>query len=164
MWTIGPQNWGTIGKPLLPMVDFTKTIDGDGEKFSNPFPWKFDYRPCLLCTLSFIFQIFFLNVLLIMLIFLCHLINFGLLALVTTWPSNIAVCMSYKFGHQMAPLALVPNLATRWLFLRWLQIWLPDGSTCISSQFGHQLPPLESLSLPHYLGLPYLPYFENLNI
>ena len=57
-----------------------------------------------------------------MLIFLCHLINFGLLALVTTWPSNIAVCMSYKFGHQMAPLALVPNLAVTPLHGRFLAI------------------------------------------
>ena len=32
----------------------------------------------------------------------------------------------------MAPLALVPNLATRWCHLHWLQIWPPDDTTCIS--------------------------------
>ena len=37
----------------------------------------------------------------------------------------------------MAPLALVPNLATRWRHLHWLQIWPPDGTTCIS--WLHQL-------------------------
>ena len=28
-----------------------------------------------------------------------------------------ATCISYKFGHQMAPVALVPNLVTRWRHL-----------------------------------------------
>ena len=44
----------------------------------------------------------------------------------------------------MAPLALVPNLATRWRHLHWLQIWPPDGPTCISYKFSHQV---ESLAL-----------------
>ena len=30
------------------------------------------------------------------------------------WPPDAAICFSCKFGHQMAPLALVSNLATRW--------------------------------------------------
>ena len=30
------------------------------------------------------------------------------------WSADGATCISYKFGHQMAPLALVPNLTTRW--------------------------------------------------
>ena len=45
----------------------------------------------------------------------------------------------------MAPLALVTNLVTRW-------------HSCISSKFGHQMAPLESLALPHCLGLPYWHY------
>ena len=46
--------------------------------------------------------------------------------------------LEYKFGHQMAPLALVPNLATRWRI------------SCISYKFAHQV---ESLASPHCLGL-----------
>ena len=41
------------------------------------------------------------------------------------------------------------NLSTRivwnwfqWNFLKWLQIWPPDGATCISSKFSHQRGPL----------------------
>ena len=30
------------------------------------------------------------------------------------WSADSTTCISYKFGHQMAPLALVTNLATRW--------------------------------------------------
>ena len=40
----------------------------------------------------------------------------------TTW-------IGCKFGHQMAPLELVPN-------------WSADGATCFSSKFGHQRAPL----------------------
>ena len=36
------------------------------------------------------------------------------LALVTIWPPGGAICIGYKFDHQMAPLALVANLATKW--------------------------------------------------
>ena len=49
---------------------------------------------------------------------------------------------SYKFGHQMPQLALVPNWATRWLHLHYFQIWPPDGATCISYKFGYQMAPL----------------------
>ena len=45
-------------------------------------------------------------------------------------------------GHQMAPLALVPYLTTRWHHLHWLQTWTPDGITWISWKFGHQMSPL----------------------
>ena len=38
----------------------------------------------------------------------------------------------------MAPLALVPNLVTRWPLFHYFQIWSPDGATCISSKFDHQ--------------------------
>ena len=64
----------------------------------------------------------------------------------------------YNLGYQMAPLASVPNLATRWLHLHLFQIWSPDGATYICSKFGHQMAPLESLALPHCLGLPYWHY------
>ena len=47
-----------------------------------------------------------------------------------------------KFINNMAPLALVAYLATRWRHSHWLQIWPPDGATCIGSKFGHQMAPL----------------------
>ena len=71
------------------------------------------------------------------------------------WPPDGATCISCKFDHQMAPLALVANLATRWRHLHWLQIWPPDGATCISSKVGHQV---VSLALPHCLGRLYWHY------
>ena len=40
------------------------------------------------------------------------------------------------------PLALVPNLATKWHHLHQLQIWPPDCATCISCKFDHQMAPL----------------------
>ena len=42
------------------------------------------------------------------------------------WPPCGDICFSYKFGHQMAPLALVANLATRWRHLHKLQV-APSG-------------------------------------
>ena len=41
----------------------------------------------------------------------------------------------------MAPLALIANLATRWLHLHELQIWPTDGAAWIGSTSGHQMPP-----------------------
>ena len=61
--------------------------------------------------------------------------------------------VTYKcsnFGYQVASLALVTNLATRWRHLRWFQFWPPGGTTCISYKFGHQVAPLA-----HCLWLPY---------
>ena len=55
----------------------------------------------------------------------------------------------------MASLALVPNLATRWHHLHELKNWPQDGATCISCKFSHQL---ESLALPHCVGMPYWHY------
>ena len=46
----------------------------------------------------------------------------------------------------MAPLASVPNLATRWRHWHWLQIWPTDGTTWINFKFSLQV---ESLALPH---------------
>ena len=51
-------------------------------------------------------------------------------------------CITSKFGHQMAPLALVTNLVTRWRHLHKFQIWSPDGTAWISSEFGNQIAPL----------------------
>ena len=58
------------------------------------------------------------------------------------------LAMFSKFGHQLAPLALVANLATRWSHLVWFQIWPPGGATCINSKYDHQV-------APHCQGLPY---------
>ena len=44
-----------------------------------------------------------------------------------------------KCSNNMALLALVAYLATRWRHLHQLQIWPPDGTTCISSKSGHQM-------------------------
>ena len=57
------------------------------------------------------------------------------------WSPNGTTCSSCKFGHQMAPLALFTNLATRWRQLHQFQIWPPDGATCIGCKFGHQMAP-----------------------
>ena len=64
-----------------------------------------------------------------------------------TWvisPANKknATCIGSKFGHQVAPLASVTNLATRWRHLHYLQIWPPDGDICISCKIAHQMTPL----------------------
>ena len=45
-------------------------------------------------------------------------------------------------GPQMALLALVVNLATRWHCLHQLQIWPLGGASCISCKLGHQMAPL----------------------
>ena len=52
-----------------------------------------------------------------------------------------------KFGNQMAPLELVPNLVTRWHHLHQFKI-------------GHQMAPLAlvTIALPHCLGLSYWLY------
>ena len=39
-----------------------------------------------------------------------------------TWQHHGTTCINCKFGHQIAPLALVANMATRWRHLQWLQI------------------------------------------
>ena len=46
----------------------------------------------------------------------------------------ILVLQCAKFVYQMAPLALVAKLATRWCQLHHLQIWPLDRATCISSK------------------------------
>ena len=38
------------------------------------------------------------------------------------WPPGSATCSTCKFGYQVAPLALVQNLVTRWRYLHWLQV------------------------------------------
>ena len=39
-------------------------------------------------------------------------------------------CTIFKFGHQVATLALLTKLATRWRHLHQLEIWSPAGATC----------------------------------
>ena len=49
---------------------------------------------------------------------------------------NVSTC-------QVASLALVLILATRWRYLNCLPMWPPDGTTCISCRIGQQLALLE---------------------
>ena len=72
-----------------------------------------------------------------------------------------------KFGNNMAPLALVANLTTRWrhmpfasrrfcdrmmpyiwsyMIIHRLQFWPPGGATCTDCKFGHQKEPLASVA------------------
>ena len=50
-----------------------------------------------------------------------------------------------NFGNNMARLALVAHLATRWRHLHYLQIWPPDGTTCIIRKFDHHMTSLGSV-------------------
>ena len=68
---------------------------------------------------------------------------------------GIASKLELSLQLMVAPLALVPNLATRWRHLHELKNWPQDGATCISCKFSHQL---ESLALPHCVGMPYWHY------
>ena len=54
------------------------------------------------------------------------------------WPPNDTTYTSCKVGHQMAPLALVTKLTTRWDHLHWFQRPL-DSANCISCKFTHQM-------------------------
>ena len=65
-------------------------------------------------------------------------------AQVTKSPDS-ATCISCKFGHQLVPLSLVTNFATRWHYLHWSKIWPPGWLD-------------ESHALPHCLGLSYWHY------
>ena len=58
------------------------------------------------------------------------------------WTPDGATSIDYKFGHPLAPIALVPNLTTRCNHLHWLLIWPLDGATRISYKVGHQMAPL----------------------
>ena len=60
----------------------------------------------------------------------------------TIWPPGGTTCISWKFSHQVTPLAIVGKLATRWLHFNKLKIWPPCGATCISWKFGDQVVPL----------------------
>ena len=67
---------------------------------------------------------------------------------------GIACKLELSLQLMVAPLALVPNLATRWRHLHELKNWPPDGATGISSKFGHQmaslaLVPKLATRLPH---------------
>ena len=45
---------------------------------------------------------------------------------------GIASKLELSLQLMVAPLALVPNLATRWRYLHELKNWPQDGATCIS--------------------------------
>ena len=53
----------------------------------------------------------------------------------TIWPPGGTTCISWKFSHQVTPLAIVGNLATRTRNLNYLKIWPPGGTICISWKF-----------------------------
>ena len=53
------------------------------------------------------------------------------------------LCLWQCLTCQVASLALVLILATRWRYLNCLPMWPPDGTTCISCRFGQQLALLE---------------------
>ena len=55
---------------------------------------------------------------------------------------GIASKLELSLQLMVAPLALVPNLATRWRHLHELKNWPQDGATGISFKFGHQMAPL----------------------
>ena len=55
---------------------------------------------------------------------------------------GIACKLELSLQLMVAPLALVPNLATRWRHLHELKNWPQDGATCISCmswKIGHQM-------------------------
>ena len=71
----------------------------------------------------------------------------------TKQPSN--TCIHSKFGHQVAPLALVPKLAIRWQHFQMLTIWPPGWVTCIFT-----LPWIALLALSEVLScIPDICYF-----
>ena len=47
-----------------------------------------------------------------------------------------ATCISCKFGHQVAQLALVQHLVIRWRHLHCFQSWPPGWVTCIATLPG----------------------------
>ena len=69
--------------------------------------------------------------------------------------NSATTCLRCIFGHQIALLALVAYMATRWRHLHYWQIWPSEAShlhylqigppsvtTCIGSTVGHQVAPL----------------------
>ena len=49
----------------------------------------------------------------------------------TIWPPGGTTCISWKFSHQMTPLAIFGKLANRWLHFNKLKIWPSCGATFI---------------------------------
>ena len=84
----------------------------------------------------------------------CISSNFGHQVALLAFVENVANCWFF-LHHQVVPLALVTNLAARWHNFHWFQFWPPGGATCISYKFGHQVAPL---ALSYCLGLPYWQY------
>ena len=56
---------------------------------------------------------------------------------------NVQQPTLFQRSCQVATLALVPILTTRWRYLNWLTMWPPDGTSCISCRFGQKLALLE---------------------
>ena len=77
-------------------------------------------------------------------------------------PPDGATCISYKVGHQMAPLAFVTKLAARWHFLHCFQISPPNGTTGFSCNFGHLMAPLALNPLEFIAKMALLALVQNL--
>ena len=58
--------------------------------------------------------------------------------------TNLVKIVFKNFGHLVASLPLVANLATMWRDLHWSQIWPPGGATCTFCKLYHQVAPLAS--------------------
>ena len=77
------------------------------------------------------------------------------------WSADGATCISYKFDHQMAPLALVPNLATKWqnMLSRLSHLHCHIALDCpiaiITKWHNLHWSPGCITALPHCLELPY---------
>ena len=80
------------------------------------------------------------------------------------WPPGGSIYISYIFGHQVEPLALVTNLTTRWHHLHHfkfghlvplVKVSTIVSATCIGLNFAHQVSPL---ALQCCLEFPYWHY------
>ena len=60
----------------------------------------------------------------------------------------VATCISCKIGHQLVPLTLVTNFATRWHNLHWSKIWPPGWVAFIAT-----MPWIVLLALSVSIGL-----------
>ena len=62
------------------------------------------------------------------------------LALVPNFATNGVISISFKFGQLYAVLlVLVQNLTNRWRHQHWFQLWPAYNTICIGSHFGHHV-------------------------
>ena len=54
----------------------------------------------------------------------------------TIWPPGGTTCISWKFSHQVTPLAIVWNLADSWLHFHQLEICPPGNTKSIINRIG----------------------------